>query len=477
MIHKTCKVLMSGILAFGILLNSAGPALAEEGAGIPDDWPQAPQLMGDAAILMEAGTGTVLYEKNSYERHYPASITKIMTALLALENCSMDEMITFSHNSVYDIDPGCSIIGDIDEGDQLSMEKTMYGMMLNSGNEAAYGIAEHVSGDLPSFAEMMNQRARELGCLDTHFVNANGLHNDDHYTTAYDMALISRAALKNEEFRKIVRTVRYTIEPDAYCGEPRYMKNHHKMLPGGDYEYPGCIGGKTGYTLRANQTLVTFARRNGIELICVTLNETSPNQFLDTKALLDYGFDQFQRVDVAEKDTRYLTGQDPGLFPDQLKDAAPFLKLDPSDYVVLPKSADFADTTSDYQMSGNGEDAGTVKYYYGGYPVGSAKVVVDVTEEKYIFPVHAAVSGENQAAGENAADETSKNGESKSEAAEKNLDKKGSQEEKKSHPLHTFFIVIGVILGIAAALFAAAVIRVRILREKRRRQKRRKYKR
>ena len=102
----------------------------------------------------------------------------------------MDEMITFSHNSVYDIDPGCSIIGDIDEGDQLSMEKTMYGMMLNSGNEAAYGIAEHVSGDLPSFAEMMNQRARELGCLDTHFVNANGLHNDDHYTTAYDLSLI-----------------------------------------------------------------------------------------------------------------------------------------------------------------------------------------------------------------------------------------------------------------------------------------------
>ena len=134
-----------------------------------------------------------------------------------------------------------------------------------------------------------------------------------------------------------------------------YTHLHHKMLPGGDYEYPGCIGGKTGYTLRANQTLVTFARRNGIELICVTLNETSPNQFLDTKALLDYGFDQFQRVDVAKKDTRYLTGQDPGLFPDQLKDAAPFLKLDPSDYVVLPKSADFADTTSDYQMSGNGE--------------------------------------------------------------------------------------------------------------------------
>mgnify|MGYP001195363997 CR=1 FL=1 len=461
MIHKTCKVLMSGILAFGILLNTAGMALAEEGAGIPDDWPEAPQIMGDAAILMEAGTGTVLYEKNSYERHYPASITKIMTALLALENCSMDEMITFSHNSVYDIDPGCSIIGDIDEGDQLSMEKTMYGMMLNSGNEAAYGIAEHVAGDLPSFAEMMNQRARELGCLDTHFVNANGLHNDDHYTTAYDMALISREALKNEEFRKIVRTVRYTIEPDAYCEEPRYMKNHHKMLPGGAYEYPGCIGGKTGYTLRANQTLVTFAKRNGIELICVTLNETSPNQFLDTQALLDYGFDQFQRVNVADVDTRYQAGQEPGLFPDQFMDAAPFLKLNPSDYVVLPKPADFANATSEYQLSGNGEDAGTVKYYYGGYPIGSAKVVVDVTEASDIFPVNASANSGVSASGTEG----------------KDSDKKEAREEKKSHPLRTFFIVIGVILGIAAVLFAAALIRVRILREKRRRQKRRKYRR
>ena len=164
---------------------------------------------------------------------------------------------------------------------------------------------------------------------------------------------------------------------------------------------------------------------------------------------------------MADVDTRYQAGQEPGLFPDQFMDAAPFLKLNPSDYVVLPKSADFANATSEYQLSGNGEDAGTVKYYYGGYPIGSAKVVVDVTEASDIFPVNASANSGVSASGTEG----------------KDSDKKEAREEKKSHPLRTFFIVIGVILGIAAVLFAAALIRVRILREKRRRQKRRKYRR
>ncbi|HOO26984.1 MAG TPA: D-alanyl-D-alanine carboxypeptidase family protein, partial [Lachnospiraceae bacterium] len=264
-----------------------------------EDWPEGPLLGAESAILMDADTGVVLYEKNVHEQLYPASTTKLLTALLAIENSSMDDIVTFSHDAIFNIDQDSSRIG-IDVGEQLTMEQCLYGLLLGSANEVAYAIAEHVGGDMETFIDMMNARAVSLGCTDTHFANANGLPESDHYTSAYDLALIARACFQNETLAKISGTSHYTIPPTNIQSEERCLENHHQMLSGEKYAYDGIIGGKTGYTNDARQTLVTCAERDGIRLICVIMKEESPDQFLDTAALFDYGFDNFQKLNISK---------------------------------------------------------------------------------------------------------------------------------------------------------------------------------
>ncbi len=157
----------------------------------------APEVVADSAILMDIDTGVILYEKNIHKRQYPASITKLLTCLLAAENSELTEIVTFSHEAVYGIERGSSNIG-IDEGEQLTMEECLYAALLESANEVSSGIAEHVGGSIEGFTEMMNAKVRELGGSDSNFVNANGLHDDNHYTSAYDMALIGQAFAKNQ---------------------------------------------------------------------------------------------------------------------------------------------------------------------------------------------------------------------------------------------------------------------------------------
>lgn len=169
-----------------------------------EDWPAEPSIVAPSGVLMEASTGTVLYDKNMHEQHYPASITKIMTALLAIENCELDEMVTVPHEAVYMEDKGSHIA--LDEGEELTVEDCLYAIMLASANDAAYALAIHVGGTIENFADMMNQRAEELGCEDTHFTNPHGLPDENHVTSAYDMALITREALKHDIFRTIAGT-------------------------------------------------------------------------------------------------------------------------------------------------------------------------------------------------------------------------------------------------------------------------------
>ena len=175
-----------------------------------DTWPDASDvdIETPSAIVMEYSTGTVLYEKDADEELYPASITKIMTALVAIENSNLDDVVTFSKESIYNTE-GSSIARDV--GEEMTMEQCLYGMMLASANECAYAIGEYVAGDVDSFVDMMNEKAQELGCESTHFNNTNGLPDEEHYTTAYDMALIARAAYQNETFRIICGTSRYNI--------------------------------------------------------------------------------------------------------------------------------------------------------------------------------------------------------------------------------------------------------------------------
>ena len=352
-----------------------------------DYWPDAPETLSPSVILMEESTGTILYEKNSDEAHYPASITKIMTTLLALENGNLSDMVTFSDDAINNTE-GSGIARDY--GEQMTLEQCLYGVMLESANECAYAVAEHVGGTVENFVDMMNAKAKELGCTNTHFANPHGLQDENHYTTAHDMALIAQAAYQNETFRIIIGTKMYTIPPTNKHAEETVLRNHHDMLctyhnANRKYLYPYCVGGKTGYTATANSTLVTYAEKDGMTLICVVMNTQSPNQFIDTVNLFDYAFDNFQVLNVVENDTNYSaeTTVDNG----NLNNIEPFVELDKDAVIVLPKTAEFSDTSSSVEYNDSDpEIAGSITYTYAGRNVGKADIkTTGVVVEGYAF--------------------------------------------------------------------------------------------
>ena len=352
-----------------------------------DYWPDAPETLSPGVILMEESTGTILYEKNMDEAHYPASITKIMTTLLALENGNLSDMVTFSDDAINNTE-GSGIARDY--GEQMTLEQCLYGVMLESANECAYAVAEHVGGTVENFVDMMNAKAKELGCTNTHFANPHGLQDENHYTTAHDMALIAQAAYQNETFRIIIGTKMYTIPPTNKHAEETVLRNHHDMLctyhnANRKYLYPYCVGGKTGYTATANSTLVTYAEKDGMTLICVVMDTQSPNQFIDTVNLFDYAFDNFQVLNVSENDTDYSaeTTVDNG----NLDNIAPFVELDKEAVIVLPKTAEFSDTSSSVEYNDSDpEIAGSITYTYAGRNVGKADIkTTGVVVEGYAF--------------------------------------------------------------------------------------------
>ena len=253
-------------------------------------------LTAESAILMDATTGKILYEKNSRTKQYPASITNLMTFLLALEHGSLEDEITFSHDAVFIIEPGSGHIA-IQEGEILTLEQVLYGIMLRSANECANAAAEYVDGSMEKFAEHMTARAKELGCENTNFVNANGLFDENHYTTAYDMALIAQELLKNETYRSMMSNTYYLIPPTNKQPEERPLHGQHQMLNENSlYYYEPAEGGKTGYTVEAQNTLVTYAKQGDTELIAVVLKCNGAQHYVDTKTLFEYGFANYQTV-------------------------------------------------------------------------------------------------------------------------------------------------------------------------------------
>ena len=370
-----------------ILTIIAAVCLGKVDVKAADYWPDAPETLSPGVILMEESTGTILYEKNSDEAHYPASITKIMTTLLALENGNLSDMVTFSDDAINNTE-GSGIARDY--GEQMTLEQCLYGVMLESANECAYAVAEHVGGTVENFVDMMNAKAKELGCTNTHFANPHGLQDENHYTTAHDMALIAQAAYQNETFRIIIGTKMYTIPPTNKHAEETVLRNHHDMLctyhnANRKYLYPYCVGGKTGYTATANSTLVTYAEKDGMTLICVVMNTQSPNQFIDTVNLFDYAFDNFQVLNVAENDTDYSaeTTVDNG----NLNNIEPFVELDKDAIIVLPKTAEFSDTSSSVEYNDSDpEISGSITYTYAGRNVGKADIkTTGVVVEGYAF--------------------------------------------------------------------------------------------
>lgn len=306
------KQLLCSVLAFG-LVTAVSPAAvcATEGTEPPAayyeavqtdalaNWPQGPAIYAESGILVDLDTQEILYSKNIDKQLYPASITKVMTTLVAIESSSPEEPVTFSQHALDSIEWDSSNIG-CRLNETLTMEQCWYAMMLNSANEVCCGVSEHISGSIEAFVEKMNQKAAELGCTNTHFSNPNGLPDETHYTTAHDMALIANAAYQNETFRQVFSTRQYEIPPTPQYTETRYLYNHHKMMqPDTEYYYEGCLGGKTGYTETALNTLVTIASRNGKNLLCVTMRTQGRQVYTDTASLFDYGFSQTFPADEA----------------------------------------------------------------------------------------------------------------------------------------------------------------------------------
>ncbi len=290
-----------------------------------------PNIDSGAALLVETNTGRILYEKNAYKKMYPASTTKILTAILILENCNLDDIATVSPNAL-ELIPTGYVTAPLQPGEEMSVKDLLYALMVKSANDAAVVLAEHVSGSIEEFSELMNNKAKELGCKNTHFVNPNGIHNSEHYTTAYDLYLMANYSMKNEIFRKLVSTTSYTLPAtNQYPNADRTFTTTNEILKvnnnnrADNYYYKYAIGIKTGYTKQARNCLVSAAVRDNLSFISVildggTTDDGLSERYLDTINLFNYAYDNFTltklkdannvvktiEIDNASKETKNL---------------------------------------------------------------------------------------------------------------------------------------------------------------------------
>lgn len=326
-------------------------------------WPEGPRVGAAGAVIMDADSGEILYGKNIYKHLYPASITKLMTALLAYENLDLADHITFSENAVYGIESGSSNIG-MDVGQSITVEEALYGLLIASANEVAIALGEKVSGSEKDFADLMNERARQLGCENTNFVTLNGLHDRNHYTCAYDMALIARQIYQHTDLIRYMSDYNYHFVKSEKQPDDFWISNTNDFLTG-EMEYDGIVGGKTGYTDQARETLVTFAEREDVHLICVIIKEEPPYEYYDTIDLLNYAFDNFTKVNIRESERKYtLSSPDFLSFgPDIFGKSEPAYRIEETSSLMIPKKASFSDLDSEiipltYETA-SGQDSGT----------------------------------------------------------------------------------------------------------------------
>lgn len=257
-------------------------------------------LHSNCLLLMEKNTGDILYEKNAYEKMYPASTTKIMTAILVIENCYLNEVVTVSSSSISAVPPSYSLSG-LQAGEELRIEDLLYILLIPSANDVANLLAEHTSGSIPAFAELMNKKAQSLGLTGSHFTNPSGVHDKDLYTTAHDLAILTKYAMNNKKFMDIVKTSSYTIpSTNLHPEEDRSFTNSNLLLvkSQSDYFYEYATGIKTGFTDPAGDCLVASAKKDNVEFIAICLkggrlDNGLREKFIDCKSLFDFAFDNY----------------------------------------------------------------------------------------------------------------------------------------------------------------------------------------
>lgn len=310
------------------------------------DWPSDTGIESEAGIVMDADSGAVLFGQNIHVQKAPASITKILTALVVIENSSLDDTVTFSHDAVYNVEDGSGNKNAIEEGDTLSVRDCLYLLLMRSSNQAANALAEHVGGSRDGFVKMMNEKTAELGCENSHFANPSGLNDDTQLTSVYDMALIASAAYKNDTLLTISKDKSYRLPATKNNPDGVTIQPEHKLLITTDTEspnyYPYAVAGKTGYTSVAGQTLVTYAIKDDRRQIAVTMKSTQATHYQDTIALLDFGFLRFENVNISENETAYTSGDQPVQIGDNSYQPSD-LSMDTSAVITIPKDASFAD--------------------------------------------------------------------------------------------------------------------------------------
>ncbi len=380
---------------FNTVLNTLNLLPITAYAAVP--WPQVPfSLNSEGAILIDADSNAILYEKNSTTAYFPASITKVLTAILVLENCTnLEDKVTFSYAAVNgNLEPNSTIIGAV-PGDKLSVRDCLYCLLLHSANDCANALAEYIAGSNEKFAEMMNAKAAEIGCVNSHFVNPSGLNDPEHYTCAYDFAKIMQYAIKNETFRAIDASQVYTHAPISKYpndtdSENTVYAHHHMMRKSYSDYYPGVFAGKTGYTTLAGNTLVTACEKNGMTLICVILNGHN-SQYTDTRNLFDFGYANFKSLEAASYD-RNISSLSSNFKVNgiQLVDSLSF-DIPASYHITIPSEAVFEDVsgTISYDLNDTEKNGGAfarIDYTYGDKSVGNAYISLsDHSEETADF--------------------------------------------------------------------------------------------
>ena len=384
-IKRYGSLCLSAILAAAFILTPAVKAFAEEGDTAADreiqrqtcyaeptdsneltNWPQGPAVYADSAIVMDMNSGAILYGKQIDKQHYPASITKLLTTLVALDHAKLTDKVEFSQDSISFLQYGDAHIG-MRAGEELTLEDSLYAVLLASANEVSYAVAESVGkemgGDYNTFIEAMNEESKALGCTGSHWTNANGLHDEQHYTTAYDMALIGAAVYQKEAFRTISQTLTHQIPATNLVNEVRTVNQKHKMLwPQNANYYEYCKGGKTGYTDQARTTLVTMADNGEMQLVAVVLYDFGSDAYKDTREIFDYGFNNFSKI----------------MLKDQEKaDGVKEYMDEENVYVVLPSDVKFSDLKAEVKSKDGSVNEGTVTYTYEGQIMGKADVTLD----------------------------------------------------------------------------------------------------
>lgn len=350
------------------------------------DWPSDTGIQAEIGIVIDADSGAVLFGQNIHVPSPPASITKLLTALVVVEHCKLDETVTFSQEAISNVEPDSGDKLHLVAGDTMTVEDALHAMLLLSVNQVANGLAEHVAGSMPEFVDLMNQKIGELGCTESHFDNPSGLNGDTQNVTAYDMALIARAAFANEDVLRISSTVNYRTGPTANNPNGCSLRNEHRFLYTTDSNsanyYPYAVAGKTGYLLKAGNTLVTYAEKDGRHLICVVLKGSYEHYFQDTKTLLEFGFNRFQNIYIADQEQSYVTGDSPMTFGEYTFQPSE-LMIETGRVVTLPNGASLTDATLTLEELPDGRSeelpaaaVARLSYTYNDRNVGSAFLLV-----------------------------------------------------------------------------------------------------